>query len=619
MLDPRDRTLLFEALKPPEEYALDYAIGTTYSLDLIALLSTPLAFALLDRTNREGQLVSDPGALLTALRRYAGCISIFAQAGEVKIPVAHARLVAFLERSVVEVAAPRGGVFHPKVWALRFKRDGYPARYRVICASRNLTFDRSWDTMLVLEGYLRDRRNAYSRNHPLADFFAALPSLSCRGMTDALQTQILRFSEDLRKVEFVMPEPFESLAFEPIGIKDYEKSPIDGPFDEFLVVSPFVTAGALQDLRESVGKKGKFHLVSRAEELELVSPEILEACASVQAFNDSDPEDIEAADPGQVVQELSGLHAKLYIADHGWDSSVWCGSANATTAGFNANVEFLTRLVGKKSKVGINAFLSGEKGQAAFGAFLEPFQPAEPSEEALAARALEKVASDVARSIALADWTLDVTPAEGGHELRLILQFFPVLPTNVQISVKAWPITCTEAAMARPVLFTAPGVLARFECLTTAALTGFVAFCVELEKDGRHAPPQRFALSLPVSGMPENRDALLTASMLASAEDVSRYIMLLARGAEDLPPTDNQFVLGPGASDPPLSKGEGVAEGLLEALVRALHSHPESLDEIARTVDDLKAAGVAQERLPQDWDSIWEPILKVRKELMDAQ
>jgi hypothetical protein len=148
MLDPNERTLLFEALRPPENYALDYAIGTTYSLDLIALLSTPLAFALLDRTNRAGQLVSDPGVLLNALRRCADRITVFSQAGEVKVPAGHAQLVAFLERCVVEVTAPKGGVFHPKLWALRYAREGYPNRYRVICSSRNLTFDRSWDTVV---------------------------------------------------------------------------------------------------------------------------------------------------------------------------------------------------------------------------------------------------------------------------------------------------------------------------------------------------------------------------------------------------------------------------------------------------------------------------------------
>ena len=39
--------------------------------------------------------------------------------------------------------------------------------------------------------------------------------------------------------------------------------------------------------------------------------------------------------------DFSGLHAKLYILEEGWDARLWTGSANATNAAFSgANVEF---------------------------------------------------------------------------------------------------------------------------------------------------------------------------------------------------------------------------------------------------------------------------------------
>ena len=46
MLEPRVRRQLMEALRPPSGYELDRAVGTTYSLDLLALLTTPLAFTI---------------------------------------------------------------------------------------------------------------------------------------------------------------------------------------------------------------------------------------------------------------------------------------------------------------------------------------------------------------------------------------------------------------------------------------------------------------------------------------------------------------------------------------------------------------------------------------------
>jgi len=64
---------------------------------------------------------------------------------------------------IYDVQAPDAdGVFHPKVWALRFIAGDGAIGYRVLCLSRNLTFDRCWDTVVTLDGELTDRSNAIS-------------------------------------------------------------------------------------------------------------------------------------------------------------------------------------------------------------------------------------------------------------------------------------------------------------------------------------------------------------------------------------------------------------------------------------------------------------------------
>ena len=84
MLEPQSRTLLLDALKPPPERQLDFAVGTTFTLDLVALLAAPLAFALLDRSGPDGKVSADPIALLEArawvLESHAAAIAE-AQAG----------------------------------------------------------------------------------------------------------------------------------------------------------------------------------------------------------------------------------------------------------------------------------------------------------------------------------------------------------------------------------------------------------------------------------------------------------------------------------------------------------------------------------------------------------
>jgi hypothetical protein len=120
MLEPDDRHLLVDALRPPQGSSLDLAVATTFTLDLDALLVAPLAFALYDwATDPEGR--PDPLALLEALRRHADRLTVFCQAGEIGFRNDYRPLLVLVEDSVVPVAAPNpGGIFHPKLWVLRF-------------------------------------------------------------------------------------------------------------------------------------------------------------------------------------------------------------------------------------------------------------------------------------------------------------------------------------------------------------------------------------------------------------------------------------------------------------------------------------------------------------------
>ena len=137
MLEPGHRRLFLDALRPPEGYSFDLAVGTTYTLDLMALLSVPLAFTFADAQDGDGQLATDPLALLESARRHAGRIVLFCHGGQTSVPRSRQPALAFLEQSVVTALPPRvddtQAVFHPKVWALRYVAEDQPARYRLVC------------------------------------------------------------------------------------------------------------------------------------------------------------------------------------------------------------------------------------------------------------------------------------------------------------------------------------------------------------------------------------------------------------------------------------------------------------------------------------------------------
>ena len=210
MLRPDERTHLLELLRPPSGCQLDCAVGTTFSLDLISALMLPLSFAFFDWEEMDGKLVADPLALLEALRRYGNRFTVFCQSGQIRLPQNYQPLVTFLEPCIYDVVPPDPeGVFHPKVWALRFLAQDGAVRYRVLCLSRNLTFDRCWDTVVALDGELLDRSNAIAANHPLADFVAALPRLALRPLARERRQGVAKIADELRRVRFTWPEGFD--------------------------------------------------------------------------------------------------------------------------------------------------------------------------------------------------------------------------------------------------------------------------------------------------------------------------------------------------------------------------------------------------------------------------
>src|SRR5713101_7901058 len=106
-----------------------------------------------------------------------------------------------------------------------------------------------------------------------------------------------------------------------------------------------------------------------------MSHEALEGCDSlhflVPQLADGTNDDVSTVERGEV---LDGLHAKLFVIDHGWDASVFSGSFNATVHAFKHNVEFMVELVGKKSRFGVDQFLRQVKGETTFADLLKSYK-----------------------------------------------------------------------------------------------------------------------------------------------------------------------------------------------------------------------------------------------------
>ncbi|MCE2752656.1 MAG: phospholipase D family protein [Pirellula sp.] len=628
MLQPTDRRLLFDALAPPTGFKLDFAVGTTYTLDLFALLSAPVAFAFSDWQDRDGRPTGDPLALLKAVREYADRMCLFFQAGRIHVPHNYQPLLASIESSLVETLAPRGGSFHPKVWFLRFAGSEGEVMYRFLCLSRNMTFDRAWDTMLCLEGPLTDRTNAFTQNHPLGRFVESLPNIAIRGVSKSWKKRIDDLAFEIRRVDFEKPDMVEQLQFWPIGIDPDSDPEKDWPFGQSkrtLVISPFLSGTALTDLA-STGSQ--IELVSRAEQLERVKPEILQSYLKVWILDDTaepEPSETEESNAGAggenasaqpTAPALVGLHAKLYVLDNGWESSVFTGSANATHDAFNRNVEFLTELRGKKSKLGVAAVLGEatdpeetKPGAASLADLLRPFKPGDGAAIEKSTEAnFERLVDEIAKLLAKAELSAECQEASDESGFCICLQ--PSRRTKVVLDpafvVSVRPASRPHAPFVR--LDVDEATWARFDSLAMLSLTSFYVFRVETDSPKRMA--REFVLSIPLTNEPSGRREALLKHLLSDKERVLRFLMLLLSDA-DADAFANMFNGTDGGSDSFQFSSLLNGPTLFESLMKCVERDPARLEQVAEIISDLEKSSDGRELLPKDLEAIWRPIWNV--------
>lgn len=142
---------------------------------------------------------------MEAVRSTADRIDLFNQAGQAVVPQKASDVLAFLEPVLHPVRAPRAGrLFHPKVWLLKFREDDDQISYQLVCMTRNLTADRSWDAVASFDGCLGTRRQPV--NEPLRALIAALPALCTTPLGDDRRQRVLDLAQEIRRVTWELPE-----------------------------------------------------------------------------------------------------------------------------------------------------------------------------------------------------------------------------------------------------------------------------------------------------------------------------------------------------------------------------------------------------------------------------
>ena len=597
-LDPETRVLYGDSLQAPPGYVFDAGVATTFTLDFETALAVPVSLALFGAENRD-DILSHPLALLEGAERIAGRLVVFADAGHLHAQSRpHSRLCSLLEQIIVEVAAPRGGAFHPKMWALRFRptRAGDPTLLRLLALSRNLTRDRSWDISLCLDGEVTRRRAAHNR--PLFDLLTRLPKLAVAGISDEARILTEEIAKDVRRTNWTMPGRFEDVAFAVNGLGRNIWQPASCA--RLGVISPFCDTDAL-DLLAGLPTAKKPIIISRPDQLISVAPRTIDAFERVSVLDE-----MAASEDGEEdsASALQGLHAKAFIAEIGWNTVLTVGSGNATRPSLISgnNVELFVSLRGKRSKVGSIEQIMGDKG---FGRLTREFVPNEldPAEPAVVTA--EKWLDDARRVLCRGGLRLrcECTGSEDAeeHVWRVWLDPVKSLPLKGIGSLSAWPITRGDGH-ARDVLSgLRSGVSVDLGTMPIVDLTRFLAFRMIDENEKASAV---FSTGLIIEGLPAERHVAILRWTIDSRDAFFRYLRLLLSEFGD--PFSAVLAVQEGAGAKAWVTGADDAP-LLEDMVRALCRGGERLHAIDRLVTRLEAGNeTGADPVPAEFRTLWD-------------
>jgi len=587
-------------LMPPQGYHLDRAIAATYSLDLNTLLSIPIA--LFYSQTLEGKLTGERFQVLEAIRRTAGCVTVYCQEGQIHVPPRYNRLFAFMEDMVVQVRPTDAFTsFHPKVWAIRYvgENNGAHAVYRVLVLTRNLTYDRSWDLAVSLEGQIGATRREVNR--PLIDFLEHLNAISP-------VEEFRQFTRDLAKAKFNPPHDFDRIAFHPMGIDGHRTSPIASvEADEGLCMSPFVDDASIADVRKRIA--GDFWIFGRKREMAKLSAEVVEHCRAY-CISDLIVEGESMADADDTNEECleQDLHAKLFVFQQPDRSRWYIGSANATKAATQRNTEFLLELLGDDRRVTLNQALEDMLGADKCPGVFEEFNPELAGETDINAErraAVRRLEYDLIR----APLRGSLTQAENqtNYDLTVTLDLAALTaPKGIALAVK--PLNCFELAEAE---FGEENNLV-FRNVRETDISRFIVFMITDSSEALRS----FLVRYEVDGIPENRLDTIFRSIVSNKEKFFEYLGFLL--AEEVCKGDLTY-------DSAERKGSSHGRDedfiwhaelpIFERLVVAASRDPMKLKAVDSVIDRLKVKGPTEEVLvPPNFLEFWEvfrPLIPV--------
>lgn len=590
MTDTLWNDIVYTEVMQSDGFVVDYAICTTYSLDMPTLLSVP--FMLGTMVDLTEDTMRSPHFILETINRSADKFAVFCNAGCIAVPPANSKLYSLLERSVVQVTLPNKGNgyinFHPKLWVIKETNpETGEKQIKLVVLSRNLTCSHDLDIVCEMVGKIETKpatEKARKKHAPLADFLTWLIE---KEESSTIKKKIKAICEDIHCIERFNLEdsPFEDYNFFPMGISQHDgtskclEQNILKHAAEMLIISPFVDHNVLKKMVNCT-PNAKKTLITRHSS---IKPDM------IQMFNDGiyTPKDILTDKEEKDV--IVDLHEKVYFI-HSQEGNqsynrLYLGSTNATTNGFGRNVEFLLQLQFSPYTTSYDKFRSGLINDSDECMF----------EEVVAIPDDDTTKEDVPNERVLRTAIAAIQKAE-------------IKPCNSLYSVT---IHCCQSQLPKQSLSLYPlgceGIesnLADGMVFTDLELSMLTEFYVIQTGDLRRV------IKIPTIGMPEERDTAIFRSIINTKAKFINYLSFMLTDDIEQYIVETQLLETENNSDKDSTIEQQICTSLYEDMVRKAYTHPDRISAIRQLLDK------AEENVrPENFKEMYETFEKVLKQI----
>lgn len=603
MLNPNNNRLDYgEILSPPNNYELDFAIGTTYSLDLDALVGAAISLGLSQETDTS--LINNPIFLLEALRTTGDKIILFCEGGQIHLPNQPNPLYILLEEMVFQVnnsklIQSKYASFHPKFWLLRYVNEENNVFYRIAVLSRNLTFDRSWDIGFSMDGFKGEEKT--DKNDPIIDFLDYLKDFSKNEEKSSKMSEVI---DELSFVHFELnSKEFYDFDFIPNGIGDYSISnyPLfNDSFDELLIMSPFLSKIVIRAFNENINND-KAMLFTRENSLNGFT---YDDCGNFEIFTLKDQiidgessisEESNERSKNEIIKQ--DIHAKMFMVRHGNLTDLYLGSLNASYNALDGNIEFMVRLRAKSDKLNLKllseGLFDGEKGGPNNPFQLVKIEKFADENETPETNDLSLIVKTINRSNPKACILFN----ENSYNIRLC---FNKLKEDSLARFKDYEIEI------RPLLSNKKSNFARnicFKNIDKIKLSEFFVVSVCKRIGDAESSIER-VIKVPISGLPEDREKEVISSVVNDKESFIRYVAFLLGDDYIISAMEAEIMNGSGSAN--VTFRMQLPE-LYEKMLKASLYAPEKFDELEFLIKTLSDDDV----IPEGFEKLYNTFKQV--------